>query len=614
MLILVAKYLSILYNALDANATREKGGIPLRTMKRFFQNLKLRNKIFAILWLSLIPLSLTAMIGLTGITHSYREILYHNIASQLSRSAETISDQIQSIEMMSYMLAAHERVQQDMPLLEPGGDFTERSVALRDLFSLLMEYHTRFDGNHISYVSLFSGETSTSGNMPVALQTSHRVHDDVREQARRAGGSPVWVSSYSGKYGLFLSREILPAKGAGSDALGEEVVCIDIAGMVRDAVRFGGEYESTDYLLLDSEEVIFHSGGLSDLQASRVTQLLQQDYDELALDGRHYFAVRGAIPRSEWEYVCLVGFDAIHQQFRAVQYSYGLVVLLCIIMIVLFSSAAVGSLDNEIQALVSKMAAVGKNEWPDPDGAENYAERNDEIGQLHRRFDLMTEQLQYLIRTNYINELLKKEAQLSALENQINPHFLYNTLESINWRARAVGANDISTMAQSLGALLRVTLSESSEPFTLRRELELVRSYIAILAFRYEDRLTFSAEIPDELLELPFPKLTLQPLVENAISYGLEENTEGCEIRIDAQLDRNVAHIRVSNSGSSFEDDLLEKLRSRSAASHGHGIALLNIDRRLRLTYGEEYGLTLYNEDERAVARIDVPVGEERSC
>ena len=191
----------------------KKGGIPLRTMKRFFQNLKLRNKIFAILWLSLIPLSLTAMIGLTGITHSYREILYHNIASQLSRSAETISDQIQSIEMMSYMLAAHERVQQDMPLLEPGGDFTERSVALRDLFSLLMEYHTRFDGNHISYVSLFSGETSTSGNMPVALQTSHRVHDDVREQARRAGGSPVWVSSYSGKYGLFLSREILPAEG-----------------------------------------------------------------------------------------------------------------------------------------------------------------------------------------------------------------------------------------------------------------------------------------------------------------------------------------------------------------------------------------------------------------
>ncbi len=583
-------------------------------MKRFFQNLKLRNKIFVILWLSLIPLSLTAMAGLTGITRSYKEILYHNIASQLSRSAETISDQIQSIEMMSYMLAAHERVQQDMPLLRPDEDFTARSVALRDLFSLLMEYHTRFEGNHISYVSLFSGETSTSGNMAVSLQTPHHVHDRVREQAQRAGGLPVWVSSYSGKYGLFLSREILPARGAGSGALGEEVVCIDIAGMVRDAVRFGGEYESSDYLLLDGSGVIFHSGGLSDPQASRVTGLLKRDYDELSLDGRHYFAVRGAIPRSEWEYVCLVGFDAIHQQFRAAQISCGLVILLCILMIVLFSSAAVDSLDSEFQALVNKMAAVGKNEWPDVDDVGDYSERDDEIGQLHRRFDLMTEQLQYLIRTNYINELLKKEAQLSALENQINPHFLYNTLESINWRARALGANDISTMAQSLGALLRVTLSESSESFTLRRELELVRSYIAILAFRYEDRLTFSVEIPDELLELPFPKLTLQPLVENAINYGLEENTEGCEIRIEAELCQGTVHIRVSNSGSCFEDDLLEKLRSRTASSHGHGIALLNIDRRLRLTYGEEYGLTLYNEDERAIARIDIPVEEERSC
>ena len=215
-----------------------------------------------------------------------------------------------------------------------------------------------------------------------------------------------------------------------------------------------------------------------------------------------------------------------------------------------------------------------------------------------------------LIQTNYLNEILIKEAQFKALENQMNPHFLYNTLESINWRAKILGAKDISAMAEALGSLLRITLDHRSKQVPLKKELELIQYYITIQKYRFEDRLNFQTDIPQNLLSCYVLKLTLQPLVENAIRYGLEENTEGCLISISAEAcpEKDQLIIYVKNDGSAFEDDLLSKLENRQIEPHGFGIGLLNIQKRMQITYGEAYGLTLYNEEELAVAKLVYPL------
>lgn len=587
----------------------------LHSLKRLAQDLPLKQKILSLLWFSLIPLSLAAMLGLSGVTQSHSEMLYRNIAAQLSYSAQTISGELQSIEMMSYMLYTHEDVQKALPVLRNPVDYVEWNAARRSLFTLLLEYHERFRDNHVSYVDLFCGDYMTSGNGSASRLTPDEVLEAARGAARQAEGAPVWFSAYSGEQGLFLCREIRRLKSAPYEALGEEIICIDISAMVRDATYFSGQYESADYLLLDGGDVIFHSSGLTDEQAVQIEKELERDYGVLRLDGHSRFAVRGGIPRSSWDYICIVSYEDIARQLVSVQIFYGAMLALCVLMIVWLASLVVAPLDRQFAALIDKMTAVGKNEWPEHRAEPDGTGRRDELGILHQRFDQMTEQLQSLIQANYVNELLKKEAQLKALENQINPHFLYNTLESINWRAKALGAEDISTMAQSLGSLLRATLSESGGLFTLRCELELVRSYMSIMMFRFEDRLTFHVDIPDELLDTLIPKLIIQPLVENAIRYGVEESTEACEIDIAGRREGETLYLTVSNSDSFFEENLLEKLRSRGAPSHGHGIALLNIEQRIRLTFGEEYGLTLYNQDERAVACIKLPVkgGAERA-
>ena len=132
----------------------------------------------------------------------------------------------------------------------------------------------------------------------------------------------------------------------------------------------------------------------------------------------------------------------------------------------------------------------------------------------------MVEKINTLINENYINELLKKEAQIKAMESQMDPHFLYNTLDSINWRARMIKSEEISQITTALGNLLRLSLGNNSRDFTLRQELTIVDNYIIIQKIRYQKRLDFSVDIPESLLDIPIPKFTLQPLLENAIRYG----------------------------------------------------------------------------------------------
>jgi two-component system sensor histidine kinase YesM len=195
------------------------------------------------------------------------------------------------------------------------------------------------------------------------------------------------------------------------------------------------------------------------------------------------------------------------------------------------------------------------------------------------------------------------------LENQINPHFLYNTLESINWRAKSVGANEIAIMVESLGALLRSTLSRKNNTITtIKSELDIVQSYICIMQIRFEEILTYSVEIPEDLYDVPLPKLSLQPLVENAIDYGLEEAAEACHIAITVSMEGDDVLITITNNGSQFPENLLQKLSSEELTPHGFGIGLLNIQKRLQLQFGQDYGLTLKNDEMENLAIVEVRI------
>ena len=270
------------------------------------------------------------------------------------------------------------------------------------------------------------------------------------------------------------------------------------------------------------------------------------------------------------------------------------------------------SITKPISEILHNIKKVGKGEYK----TINVVSADSvEIQELDAGTRKMAGRIEGLLENVRKEQEVQHMTELQLIQAQVNPHFLYNTLETINWRAKAMGNEVISQMVESLGNLLRVSLSSQKTLVTLAYELELVDSYITIQKIRFEERLEFKVITDEKAKEGMIPPLTIQPLVENAIHYGMEEMTEVCHIYLQAEVKEGVLTIQVRNEGSNFEEELLEKLKNKSRSPHGFGIGLLNIDQRIRLLFGEEYGLTLSNEHDFAVATIKMPFRkEEETC
>ena len=166
-----------------------------------------------------------------------------------------------------------------------------------------------------------------------------------------------------------------------------------------------------------------------------------------------------------------------------------------------------------------------------------------------------------LIRENFVKNLEKKDAELALLQSQINPHFLYNTLDSINWLAIANDEDEISEMVTALSDMFRLSLTKSHSSYIrVAQEMEYVRSYLVLQQFRYEDCLSVSITIPDTVAELYIPRFTLQPLVENAIKHGMISPDDPFAIDLEIFIREHTLHIRIGNDGTRISLEQMKKL------------------------------------------------------
>lgn len=203
---------------------------------------------------------------------------------------------------------------------------------------------------------------------------------------------------------------------------------------------------------------------------------------------------------------------------------------------------------------------------------------------------------------DYEKEMLLKQANLQALQSQINPHFLYNTLECIRGMALMEGKDNIADIAWSLSRFFRYSISGKSNNVSLRDELDNCEIYARIQNYRFMNRFVLEIEDIPEVEDIMLPKLTLQPMVENAILHGLQDTLSGGVIRIGIERVSDDVRIVISDNGCGMSPDKLEELsyrilhgESEKAAGKHNGIAMYNVDRRIKLYFGQEYGLTIFS-------------------
>ena len=240
-----------------------------------------------------------------------------------------------------------------------------------------------------------------------------------------------------------------------------------------------------------------------------------------------------------------------------------------------------------------------------------------EFDYLEKTFNTMSMELKYQFETIYQEELALKDANIMALQSQINPHFLNNTLEIINWEARLSGSENVSGMIEALGTMLGATMNRKQKRFVpLSEELSYVDAYLYIISRRFGDRFQVYRDIDESLLGMEVPILIIQPIVENAVEHGVEENRKGMvAIRISADWDRII--IEVKNDGVLSQKDreridFLLNGDDKDENEHHVSLGIRNVNRRIKIIYGDDCGLTIESDEhQHTVSRIVVKMMHE---
>jgi len=234
-----------------------------------------------------------------------------------------------------------------------------------------------------------------------------------------------------------------------------------------------------------------------------------------------------------------------------------------------------------------------------------------EVRTLYQSYNFMIKRIKELINEVYIADIKKKEAELNALQAQINPHFMYNTLDSINWMAIAVGAKNIQKMTQSLASMLRYSLNNGENQVEVYREIDQVRAYLDILQFRYPEQFDVSFDISEDILYCRIIKLIIQPLVENAIIHGFEGLNYRGNLIIRGYLENMNIIIEVRNSGNKMDLEKIQSILYPKTKERPKSYGIRNVNERLINAYGQSYHLQFIIEDEFSVAKITIPLEED---
>lgn len=272
------------------------------------------------------------------------------------------------------------------------------------------------------------------------------------------------------------------------------------------------------------------------------------------------------------------------ESMRPIGVMAGVTILICIFAAVLAYFITSGMVSGRIERLTCLMQEVQEGSMDMQVGSDD----RDEIGMLYRGFGSMMKRIRTLINEVYLGKITQKEAELKALQAQINPHFLYNTLSLINWKALAAGEEDISRMTLVMSTFYRTALNRGRNVLQVEAELSNTRAYLEIQSMLHDGDFDYEIEVQPEILQCESLNLILQPLVENAIHHGIEEKTDGRgKISVRGWKEDNCVWFMVEDNGVGMEQKVADKILTME--SKGYGVR--NVDERIRLCYGEKYAM-----------------------
>lgn len=564
--------------------------------------------MFLLITLVLLAFSIGGISILQYAFNVYNQEIYRQSAQALRVSSNSIETELKKMERLSYQISTDQYLQSYLLDLKHTTNEFERFLIGTKLRKRLLQVGAL--NKYVNSLQVYDsyGTEHKVGNQSLIL--SEERLSEIREQIKNKEGGADWIFPDRDDPSFIVARDARYYLTFSLEQLGQIVVRFDIGEIVSDIVG-NIDKEGTNFLMINEDNEMIYS--LNDKMTEEDMARLISDekgYNLVEIDGDRYFATYSPSHYSNWSYVFLSPYNSLFMAITSVRTAVIITYTILFFIVMMLGMRFITNITRPIESLNKKMKRVQTGEI-DFFVDENELEfSNDESGQMHDNFTMMMNQINALIEENYKKQIVIKDAEYKTLQAQINPHFLYNALDSINWAAKVNGQKKISDIAESLGYLMRSSINMKESLITLEEELKVIKSYIIIQSHRFEERLVFNLDIPDHIMGCKVPKFVLQPLIENSIQYGLQQMIGVCEITVCGELCGDNVILTVVDNGSGMNQQYVEQLHSDTYESKGTGLGLKNIRERIKLLFGEPYGIKIDSELGKGTkVTITIPYG-----
>lgn len=436
---------------------------------------------------------------------------------------------------------------------------------------------------------------------------------EVIKRAEEANGRCIYFSDAQNTNLIYIAKQVKDSLT--TEPLGILLATIKVSYLEKMTKSARNSLDAEVFLLDNNNQVILNS--TQEDSAAFQSQLVGAGGSFLyQLGGQRYSCVYQSSSDTGFALGCMIPLQFLKRTSKDLRKTMLILVLvsvtLCILLTSMLAKGIAGPIERTSHAM--KQFAGGDFTVRIPE------DRTDEIGEMNVAFNHTIEEIEALLKKVVEAETVSREMEFQALQAQINPHFLYNVLDTINWMARKKGEENICKMVTCISNLMRASISNRKSMVRIEEEVSYIRDYLYIQGTRFGDKLQSCLEVDEELNELIIPKMTIQTLVENSVVHGIENSVHDCFLYISGELLENYAVLKVKDNGTGMTPDRLSQILAREPEGESvegdrkhTRLGVYAVRKRLEYVFGEDVGFQIIsNEGEGTEVTIKIPLNQNR--
>ena len=565
----------------------------MRCLQSFFANTSLFAKItVTFIFITVLSISVTSLVIIDTFSNTIekKEILLDSIAMK---------------EITNYTQEKYNRVYDLLNYMESSNNIGELLAKVKNHPEAAYQYENiKFINNSLSAIlasdsdfldtilitangSIYSDTKSTSRTISVSYDylNQKEIKDFLKSDQAIAeiSDKPRYVENSQEPVISFLTKIYDPSKYPKRSVVGVFLFNIGADSFQNKFLDYSRNLKGSLTLVNSSDQILFSFNPSN--WGQQYNRVLQEPEDSVVDSMK--------VGLSGMNVIDAVSPSIFQSELNVIKHNLSVLIILIVLFNIVITMLIFRLFINRIQPLVHYMEKVqgGSLDSRIP------IKSRDEIGKLSVSFNQMCDKLQDYINRVYYAEINQKNAELSMLQAQINPHFLFNTLETIRMKAHNDGNEELASMTALLGSLFRWNVKSSSRIISAAEELDYIKTYLEIQQFRIPGGFEYEINVPDEILNMGIPKLILQPLVENVFSHGFEGKMQDSMLVIGGKLCGGAVELWVADNGAGMTEQTrkrleIEKNRQPNESDHSH-IGIINVHQRLSLIFGDDFGVEI---------------------